>query len=538
MPGSTVRGLLETLLADTDTVPFVECLHESSAVAIAHGYTKTAGRPAAVLLHSSVGLLNGTMAIYNAALDFAPLVLVVGTAPRQPERRRPWIDRIHAGEELAELMGHLAKHVTVAATLDETLEGLAAAIAAALNPPSGPAVIFVDRDTLEQPFGPDGALPGPAPRSEVPPALADVDEIAAALASAAHPVLLAGRVGLEAWDNRIRLAESAGAAVLTDLRLPGAFPTNHPCYAGGLDLQGRPFGAARAALDDADVVLALEWADPRTISEVAGWASRPPGALFDVRLDDMLPAPRAARAESFPVAHRRVTADPQALVAALGERSPRDGARGRSAMLAQHAGPRADELDGKLSLAAVAGLLRDLLSAQPTTMVKVPVEWQGHWWEIANSLAYLGYDGGGGLGSGPGLLVGAALGLGRDRLAVAVLGDGDVLMGAQALWNAAAPGVATLLVVVDNEGYANEARHFEKITALRRRPVDWARAVFPFRSQPVDIGGIARHLGLHVLGPASDLATARECIESSLSVIESGRSALVHLQIPDNGGTG
>jgi thiamine pyrophosphate-dependent acetolactate synthase large subunit-like protein len=167
--------------------------------------------------------------------------------------------------------------------------------------------------------------------------------------------------------------------------------------------------------------------------------------------------------------------------------------------------------------------------------VKVPVEWQGHWWEIDDGLAYLGYDGGGGLGSGPGLTVGAALGLEGDRLAVAVLGDGDVLMGAQALWSARAAGVAALLVVVDNQGYANEARHFEKITALRRRAVDWEESVFPFRAHPVDVGGIARDLGLPVFGPADDVATASECIESSLGVIRIGQSALVHLRIADPG---
>ena len=59
-------------------------------------------------------------------------------------------------------------------------------------------------------------------------------------------------------------------------------------------MQGRPFGDARAVLGEADVVLALEWADPRAVSEIGGWPLQPPGALFDVRLDDLLPAPLGA----------------------------------------------------------------------------------------------------------------------------------------------------------------------------------------------------------------------------------------------------
>ena len=53
-------------------------------------------------------------------------------------------------------------------------------------------------------------------------------------------------------------------------------------------------------------------------------------------------------------------------------------------------------------------------------------------------LDYLGDDGGGGVGSGPGLAVGAALALkGSGRLPVGILGDGDFLMGVTALWTAA-----------------------------------------------------------------------------------------------------
>ena len=58
-------------------------------------------------------------------------------------------------------------------------------------------------------------------------------------------------------------------------------------------------------------------------------------------------------------------------------------------------------------------------------------------WPFQNGLAYLGKDGGGGLGSGPGLSVGAALALHElGRHAVSMLGDGDFCMGATAIWTA------------------------------------------------------------------------------------------------------
>ena len=52
-------------------------------------------------------------------------------------------------------------------------------------------------------------------------------------------------------------------------------------------------------------------------------------------------------------------------------------------------------------------------------------------------LDYVGSDGGGGVGGGPGISVGAALALkGSGRLPIAICGDGDFLMGVTAVWTA------------------------------------------------------------------------------------------------------
>ena len=49
----------------------------------------------------------------------------------------------------------------------------------------------------------------------------------------------------------------------------------------------------------------------------------------------------------------------------------------------------------------------------------------------------MGKDGGGGIGSGPGISVGVALALhDMGKLAISVLGDGDFLMGGNAIWTA------------------------------------------------------------------------------------------------------
>jgi thiamine pyrophosphate-dependent acetolactate synthase large subunit-like protein len=86
--------------------------------------------------------------------------------------------------------------------------------------------------------------------------------------------------------------------------------------------------------------------------------------------------------------------------------------------------------------------------------------WPIDLWPFQNGLAYLGKDGGGGLGSGPGLSVGAALALsGRGRHAISMLGDGDFCMGATALWTAVRHRIPLLILVNNNRSYFNDELH-------------------------------------------------------------------------------
>ena len=70
-PGASFRGLHDSIVnhLGNDAPQLLLCLHEEHAVALAHGYAKVAGEPLAAILHSNVGLMHGTMAIFNAWCD-------------------------------------------------------------------------------------------------------------------------------------------------------------------------------------------------------------------------------------------------------------------------------------------------------------------------------------------------------------------------------------------------------------------------------------------------------------------------------------
>ena len=95
-PGSSFRGLHDSLVNYGDDITMIECPHEKIALGVAHGYAKVTGEPMAVVLHDLVGLLHGTIGIYYAYIDRVPVIILGGSGPAAHERRRPNIDWIHS----------------------------------------------------------------------------------------------------------------------------------------------------------------------------------------------------------------------------------------------------------------------------------------------------------------------------------------------------------------------------------------------------------------------------------------------------------
>src|SRR5207249_5182942 len=88
-PGASYRGLhdsLVNLLGNRDPQMLL-CLHEEHAVAIAHGYAKLTGRPMGAIVHSNVGLMHATMAIFDAWCDRTPVVVLGATGPVDAAKR-------------------------------------------------------------------------------------------------------------------------------------------------------------------------------------------------------------------------------------------------------------------------------------------------------------------------------------------------------------------------------------------------------------------------------------------------------------------
>src|SRR5205823_541103 len=131
--------------------------------------------------------------------------------------------------------------------------------------PRGPVYVNLDAEMQE------AKLPEPLAPMQVarfmPPASPTasvelIENAAAILRAAKHPVMLMGRVSrsVEAWNERVALAETLNAKVISDLKIGCGFPTDHPLHAGA-PASNAMVPEAIAAIKAADVVLALDWVD-------------------------------------------------------------------------------------------------------------------------------------------------------------------------------------------------------------------------------------------------------------------------------------
>ena len=533
-PGASFRGLHDSLVNHLgDKQPqILLCLHEEHAVALAHGYAKVTGRPLAVALHGNVGLMHASMAIYNAFVDRVPIFIIGANGPMDAARRRPWIDWIHSCADQAALVRNYVKWDDQPASVEATMEALARAWDLARTPPYAPTYVVLDTSVQEERLDRPIALPRvdtAVDRPEVSPTA--LRQVAGWLTEASDPVILMGRTSRDTaeWERRVRLVEALGARVVTDLKAGAAFPTSHPAC-----LPGQGFflsSSGRDALSAADVVLALDWIDVQgTLAQAPATRRR---TLVNVTQDHQLHNGWSKDHQARPVADLTLPVAPDVAVEQLlavvtdaarpstRNRSPRPGAQ-----------PARSAPDGRLDLSVLARSLRAALRDLPVCLVRLPLGWDGDFWDFEHPLDYLGYDGGGGIGSGPGMTIGAALALrGTGRVPVAVLGDGDYLMGVQAFWTAAHERIPLLAVIANNRSYFNDEIHQEKVATARGRDVSRRWVGQRIDDPAPDLAALARAEGLDGVGPVTDPAELDDALTRAVDLVRGGRPVVVDVVV-------
>ena len=530
-PGASYRGFHDSIVnyLGNKQPQMLLCLHEESAIAIAHGYAKVTGRAMAAAVHSNVGLMHGTMAIFNAWCDRMPMLILGATGPVDAVKRRPWIDWIHTARDQGALVRGYTKWDDQPASPAAAREAILRAAWLANTAPCGPTYVNLDagmqEEKLAEPVAPLDAQ-RLMPQVTSAPAAEAVAQAAALLREAKKPVILAGRVSrdLDAWDARVALAERLNARVVTDIKVGAAFPSFHYLHVGMPSFLA-PTSDALEAIRAADVILSLDWVDVAGTLKQAGQTS---AKIVQVSVDHHLHNGWSFDYQGLPAIDVFLACTPDAavpaLLAALGP--------GPARVVATRAKEFPTVTGDALTVDHLAAALREAVGARPATLTHVSLSWNGASWAFDHPLDYLGSDGGGGVGGGPGISVGAALALkGSGRLPVAVCGDGDFLMGVTALWTAAHYKIPLLLVIANNRSFFNDELHQERVARMRSRPVE-NRWVGQRISEPdIDLAAMSRAQGALGLGPVSAIGDLPAIFSKAIAAVDAGHVAVVDVRV-------
>ncbi|HXV80374.1 MAG TPA: thiamine pyrophosphate-binding protein [Candidatus Binatia bacterium] len=541
VPGASYRGFHDSIVnyLGNENPQMVICLHEEHAVSIADGYGKVTEEPMAVALHANVGLMHASMPIFNAWCDRTPMVIFGATGPVDAHRRRPWIDWIHTSKDQASIVRDYTKWDDQPASPQAAVESVLRANQITRTPPYGPVYVCLDAGLQEAPLTegiaiPDATrfappLPPAAPRESVRKVLDAIDK-------AKFPLILMGRVSRKQadWDRRVRFAEAIGAAVLTSSNDPSSFPTTHPLHFAAPCL--RPSKAATALIEKADLILSLDWLDLAGVFRLSlGMAQTQVPAdktIIHCSVDSIRTNGWSMDHQALAAVDIPVFAEPDQFVAQMLDemevnKTPQVKTRPemktfthwKDASMAKSSPTRGQPM----TLWDMAMTVREFAKNQPVTFARLPIGWPGEAYEFDGPLSFMGNDGGGAVGTGPGHTIGAALAL-KDtaRLIIGVLGDGDYLMGVNALWTASRMEIPVMIVVADNRSYYNDEMHQERVAQMRNRPAENRWIGQRIDDPRVDLVAMARAQGFDGEDPVSTTEALANALKRGAEVVAKG----------------
>jgi thiamine pyrophosphate-dependent acetolactate synthase large subunit-like protein len=535
-PGASIRGFHDSLVNAPGRSPsLVLALHEGIAVAIAHGYAKAAGRPMAVGLHDTVGLLHGSMAIFNAWADRAPMLLIVGTGPLDTAQRRPYLDWIHTAGEQGEFVRHLTVWNEQPTSIEALMTSTVRAWRATRSAPGGPALIGLDvelqEEAVEAPSGQALAFRLDVARIGPDPVL--IDELARDLRAAKRPLLITDRpLSVDGSASLLRLAGQLGAG-LVELGGGSSFPVGHPN-----DVTEGTLAALRAA----DHVTFIDVRDPAFALGSVNLATRQMEGLehlptmASIGLGGLMDRTWIVT-ESMGPERLDIVADPalalEQLVDALGTlERPLDPAFAAIAAKPAPTGPAAFSNERGLHRGHVGRALAEALGDSDWVLAHGQFGgWARRTLRFQRPGQFLGRSGGEGLGYGPGAAIGASIALrGSGKVVVSLQGDGDLLYTPQALWTAAHDGLPLLMVVDANRTYGKDELHQRVMARERGRSETNVGHGIVIDEPTIDIAALARSLGIEAEGPIDEIGALKVAFGRALARVKAGEPAVVEVR--------
>lgn len=537
-PGATYRGLHDSIVNYGGGKPeIILCTHEKVAVSLAHGYAKATGKPMAAIVHDVVGLLHGTLGIYYAMLDRAPVLVIGATGPVDRTRRRPYIDWIHTAQVQGNAVRDFTKWDDQPAVVADFPNSFARAYRIATTEPAGPVYLCYDAGLQEDP------LPAPVPIGDVvaaalpSPVQADPRALARAadlLAGAGRPVIVTDYTGRhpEAVPELVALAEQLAAGVI-DLNGRVSFPNRHPLNVSGSD----------TPLAEADVVLAVDVGDLfRMLNELDRDTHekrpriRQGTPIIDLGLSELRQSQWSEDLGQFQPVELSIVADTRLALPELrrliSERAPRDRSQRRAEVERLHTEierrwreqARVDWDVSPMTAPRLASEIWEVIKERDWVLTSNTLEnWALRLWDIDGPKRHPGRSFGTATQIATSLGVGLAY-RGTDTLVVDIQPDGDLLYDPGALWTAAKHRIPLLVVMYNNRAYYNDWEHQLRVADHRGTPRERAHIGMDIEDPAPDFAALARSFGWWAEGPIAEPDQVRPALERALEHVTTTRT--------------
>jgi acetolactate synthase-1/2/3 large subunit len=550
--GSSFRGLHESLInygmLSEPKLDFLACMHEEISVAMCHGYAKIEGKPMAAMMHDTVGLQHGSMAIYNAYADRVPIFLITPAAP-DVRTRRNTVPFVHSVQDGAAIVRDFVKWDDKPASLQHWAESATRAYKYAMTPPYGPVLLVTSSDMQEDPIGDEPAPTKPKPPKIAPPQAEDgaLREVAKMLVNAEAPVLACDRLARTpaGMQHLIELAELLQAPVV-DGSMRMNFPWRHP-----LNQSSR----GRAVVSQADLILGMEmtdfWATTHSFVPHSEYSTRPtvkPGAkVVSLTALDLNFHANYQDFQRYPDADLALEGDAEASLPTLIEACRGLIDQAKKANFEQR-GKKLAEAHQK-ALSEMRALAAEGWDSQPITVARMVMElynvikgedWtyasgsqmQNQWpqklWHADKHHRYIGDAGAYGIGYTAPATLGAALANKKHgRVTVSVNGDGDLMCCPSSLWTAAHEKIPILYIVHNNRAWHQEIMALQLVANRMQRGTDRTHIGTTMRDPYIDYAKMAQSMGVFGQGPITDPKDLGPAIKKAVDVVKRGEPALI-----------
>lgn len=521
-PGTTEMPLNDALAGD-DRFRYILGLQEVPVMAMADGFAMASGTLGVVNLHISCGLGSAMGMLYNAFREGTPLLVTAG----QQDRRLVFEEPILAGDMVSVTRPWTKWSVEVQRGADLP-SAVRRAAQTALTPPTGPVFLSLPVDVQTELI--DAAQadldPPRVPDCRVRPPLEALHRAAEVLREANNPAILVGSRVTErdAVAELVAVAERLGAPAMSESGTTHGrlgFPADHSLYSQGLPLWSPE---VRERLSEFDVLLVVGMDLLRQYIHDEPWRAIPEHVKL-VHLDeDPWQLGKNYPVEVGLVGHTKIAlAELDALLAESMTAQQRAAAKSRSARhadahqaarealqttIAEQAAHRPlTPLTLMASLAKVlppdVAVIEEAVTTTNTTFERLAA--------LKNTSGYFGHRGWA-LGWGAGVAVGVKLAW-PDRPVLALLGEGALMYGVQALWSAAHHRVPVVFVICNNAQYqilkiCGKGLELPNAKAGRFEALDLV-------DPEIDYVALARSLGVEA-ERVSEPEQLSQCVESAL----------------------